>query len=687
MDVFGSFSLLLAFVCACYAVVGGIFAIRTRHPLLVKSTRQAGIATCALIFLSMLSLEYLLFTDNFSMAYVVQHSNRDLSTFYRVAALWAGQEGSLLFWSTLLSVYVISVLLAYRHKNGELMPYVGVILAAVQLFFLTLNNFVENPFKTLAIVNASGVLQPITRMDGNGLNPLLQYPEMVIHPPNLYSGYTGFTIPFAFALAALLARYPGEKWIHLTRKWTMVAWCFQSLGILLGAHWAYAVLGWGGYWGWDPVENASLLPWLTGTAFLHSVMMQEKRGMMKVWNVWLVFSTFLMCILGTFLTRSGVVSSVHAFANSHIGPWFVGFIIVTLTVCTAAYFKNRDYLKSENVLDSMVSRESSFLFNNLLFLVACIAVLSGTLFPVFSEWFTNNRISVGAPFFNKVMIPIGLAILFLTGVGPLLAWRKTSMDSLKRNFGWPLIVAAIATVVCFFLGYKDGASLVCFFLCGFVFWTIVMEFYRGAKVIAARTGMSMMMAAHELSMRNTRRYGGYVVHFGMVLVFIGLAGAAFNTEAQKAMNVGESLKLGRYTLVLQSADTKAEKNYTAQRMIVEVMKGNKEIMMLYPEKRQFQGTEQAAGTMVAIYSTLREDLYVVYAGMDPETNMPVIHAFLNPLVKWIWLGGVWVVMGTLLALMPNRRAQLVVVGATQPAVAPREPVLTPQNVRLREGHD
>ena len=687
MDVFGSFSLLLAFVCACYAVVGGIFAIRTRHPLLVKSTRQAGIATCALIFLSMLSLEYLLLTDNFSMAYVVQHSNRDLSTFYRVAALWAGQEGSLLFWSTLLSVYVIAVLLAYRHKNGELMPYVGVILAAVQLFFLTLNNFVENPFKTLAIVNASGVLQPITRMDGNGLNPLLQYPEMVIHPPNLYSGYTGFTIPFAFALAALLARYPGEKWIHLTRKWTMVAWCFQSLGILLGAHWAYAVLGWGGYWGWDPVENASLLPWLTGTAFLHSVMMQEKRGMMKVWNVWLVFSTFLMCILGTFLTRSGVVSSVHAFANSHIGPWFVGFIIVTLTVCTAAYFKNRDYLKSENVLDSMVSRESSFLFNNLLFLVACIAVLSGTLFPVFSEWFTNNRISVGAPFFNKVMIPIGLAILFLTGVGPLLAWRKTSIDSLKRNFGRPLIMAAIATVVSFFLGYKDGASLLCFFLCGFVFWTIVMEFYRGAKVIAVRTGMSMMMAAHELSMRNTRRYGGYVVHFGMVLVFIGLAGAAFNTEAQKAMNVGESLKLGPYALVLQSADTKAEKNYTAQRMIVEVMKGNKEIMMLYPEKRQFQGTEQAAGTMVAIYSTLREDLYVVYAGMDPETSMPVIHAFLNPLVKWIWLGGVWVVMGTLLALMPNRRAQLVVVGATQPAVALGEPVLTPQNVRLREGHD
>src|SRR5262250_3179752 len=498
MDVFGSFTLLLAFVCAAYAFVGGIGAILTRHPLLVKSTRQAGIATCVLVFLGTLSLEYLLFTDNFSIAYVVSHSNRDLSTFFKVAALWSGQEGSLLFWSFLLAIYVCSVLLVYRNKNGELMPYVGVVLAGVQIFFLTLNNFVASPFKVLATPGANGALDIFTRADGNGLNPLLQYPEMVIHPPNLYSGYTGFTIPFAFALGALLARYPGEKWIHLTRKWTMIAWMFQSLGILLGAHWAYAVLGWGGYWGWDPVENASLLPWLTGTAFLHSVMMQEKRGMMKVWNVWLVFTTFLLCIMGTFLTRSGVVSSVHAFANSQIGPWFVGFICVTLVVCFVAYFKNRDYLASENQLDSMVSRESSFLFNNLLFLVACIAVLSGTLFPVFSEWFTNNRISVGAPFFNKVMIPIGLALLFLTGVGPLLAWRKTSLDSLKRNFGWPLIAGGVATIVFFVLGYRDIYSDVCFFLCFFVFWTIVLEFYRGARVISARTGMDMMMSAHEL---------------------------------------------------------------------------------------------------------------------------------------------------------------------------------------------
>src|SRR5215813_10190489 len=558
MDVFGSFSLLLAFVCALYAFGGGIAAIITRHPLLIKSARQSGLATCGLIFVATLSLVYLFFSDSFSNPYVVSHSNRDLPAFYKVAALWSGQEGSLLFWTFLLSVYIVSVLIAYRNKNGELMPYVGVVLAGVQIFFLTLNNFVASPFKVLAAPGANGALDIFTRADGNGLNPLLQYPEMVIHPPNLYSGYTGFTIPFAFALGALLARYPGEKWIHLTRKWTMIAWMFQSLGILLGAHWAYAVLGWGGYWGWDPVENASLLPWLTGTAFLHSVMMQEKRGMMKVWNVWLVFTTFLLCILGTFLTRSGVVSSVHSFAQSNIGPWFVAFMGITLAICLGAYLKNRDYLASENHLDSMISRESSFLFNNLLFLVACIAVLSGTLFPVFSEWFTGNRISVGAPFFNKVMVPNGLAILFLTGVGPLLAWRKTSIDSLKRNFGRPLIMAAIATVVSFFLGYKDGASLLCFTLCAFVASTILLEFYRGAKVIRARSGASYPACAIDLTMRNTRRYGGYIIHMGMVFVFIGLAGAAFNRDVQKSMQVGQTLQIGPYMLMLQGADTKPE---------------------------------------------------------------------------------------------------------------------------------
>jgi len=685
VDVFGSFALVLAFICAVYAFGGGIAAIITRHPLLVKSTRQAGMATCCLIFLATFSLEYLFFSDSFSIAYVVAHSNRDLSPFYKIAALWAGQEGSLLFWSFLLAIYVFSVLVTYRNKNGELMPYVGVVMAGVQIFFLTLNNFVENPFKALGVAGANGAMDLVARADGNGLTPLLQYPEMVIHPPNLYSGYTGFTIPFAFALGALLARYPGEKWIHLTRKWTMIAWMFQSMGILLGAHWAYAVLGWGGYWGWDPVENASLLPWLSGTAFLHSVMMQEKRGMMKVWNVWLVFITFLLCILGTFLTRSGVVSSVHAFANSSIGGWFVGFMGIILLVCFGAYFKNRDYLKSENQLDSIVSRESSFLFNNLILLVACVAVLSGTLFPVFSEWFTGNRISVGAPFFNKVNIPIGLLLLFLTGVGPLLAWRKTSTESLKRNFGWPLGIGVAAGAIAFAFGFRQFYSWVCLILCVFVASTVLLEFYRGAKVIRARSGASFVASALELTMRNTRRYGGYIVHMGMVFVFIGLAGAAFNRDVQKDMRLGDTLKIGPYTLVLQGFFTEPEKNYTAQRLLVEVLQENKPTMMLYPEKRRFSTTDET-GTMVAIRSTLQEDLYVVFAGTSPETQLPVVHAYLNPLVKWIWFGGVVVVFGTLVAMLPNRRAVLVLSAAQQPAAQPVVHGL-PSSVTLREGHD
>ena len=692
MDLFGSFALLLAFICAVYAFIGGIFAIRTRHPLLIKSTRQAGIATCVLIFLGTLTLEYLFFTDDFSVAYVVAHSNRDLSAFYKVAALWSGQEGSLLFWSFLLAVYVFSALMTYRNKNGELMPYVGVVLAGVQIFFLTLNNFVASPFKALAVPGVGGAMHLVTRADGNGLNPLLQYPEMVIHPPNLYSGYTGFTIPFAFALGALLARYPGEKWIHLTRRWTMIAWGFQSAGILLGAHWAYAVLGWGGYWAWDPVENASLLPWLTGTAFLHSVMMQEKRGMMKVWNVWLVFITFLLCITGTFLTRSGIVASVHAFAQSSIGNWFLAFIVVILLVCFAAYFTNRDYLKSEHQLDAIVSRESSFLFNNLILLVSCVAVLSGTLFPVFSEWLSNSRISVGPPFFNKVNIPIGLLLMFLTGVGPLLAWRKTSLESLKRNFAWPLAIGLLGGVAAFALGFRQIYSLVCMTLCVFVAATITLEFYRGAKVIRARSGASFLASSIDLTIRNTRRYGGYIVHMGMVLIFIGLAGVAFNQDVQKDMQPGQTMKIGKYTLLLQSVDSKPEKNYTAERMNVEVLQDNKELMMLYPERRRFNASEQS-GTMVAIYSTLKEDLYVVYAGISPETEVPVIHAYLNPLVKWIWLGGAVLVFGTLIALLPDRKAVLVLSREAARAPLPGEALTNPlqptmaSTPALREGHD
>ena len=686
MDIFGSFALLLGLLAAVYAFVGGIVGIVIRRTALTKSARNAGMAVFGLVTLAVSSLEYLFFTDNFTMAYVAEHSNHALPLFYKFAALWSGQEGSLLFWSWLLSIYTFSALFLNRKKHPELMPYVGVVLAGVQTFFLMLNNFVATPFEVLGSANSIGVFHLARLSEGNGLNPLLQYPEMVIHPPMLYLGYTGFTIPFAFALAALLGHYPGEKWIHITRRWTMVAWCFQSIGILLGAHWAYAVLGWGGYWSWDPVENASLLPWITGTAFLHSVMMQEKRGMMKVWNVWLVFTTFMLSILGTLLTRSGVISSVHAFAQSGIGTWFVIFLGVILAVCFWAWWNNRDYLKSDNQLDSLVSRESSFLFNNLVLLAACFAVLWGTLFPVLSEWFTRSKISVGPPFFNKVNVPIALFLLFLTGVGPILAWRKTSFDALRRNFAWPLAGGIVSGIVAFTFGFRETYALICLTLSVFVTLTIFAEFFRGARVIAARDSTNIISAVGDLTMRNTRRYGGYVVHFGMVLVFIGIAGSAFNKDIQMDMAPGQSLSIGSYTIFCQNFDQMANDNYQSERATLEVFRNGHSVMMLYPQRRLYLASE-VTETMVAVQSSPLRDLYVVFAGLNPDTGKPVIHAYLNPLVKWIWFGGIVVVLGTGLAMLPNRRPALMLKTTQEKAWYGALATPSPAVVRRAESND
>src|SRR6059058_1955997 len=543
MAQIGSFALLLALALGAYSFLAGLLALLrpgAGSERLGETARRAGIAAFAVVLLAAVVLVIAAFQDDFSIAYIFHHSNRDLPAPYKFATLWSGQEGSLLFWSLLLSAY--GLVLRLRHKtDSRLFAHASVIIAAVQVFFLLLLNFAAHPF---------AIMQGSLPEDGNGLNPLLQYPEMVIHPPMLYLGYVGFTVPFAFALGALIMRYPGEKWIHITRRWTMVTWGLLTCGIFLGAHWAYSVLGWGGYWGWDPVENASFLPWLTGTAFLHSVMMQEKRGMLKVWNMWLIFATFLLSIFGTFLTRSGVVSSVHAFAQSSIGDWFVAFLAITFAVCVFFFVKNRSHLQSEHKLESLVSRESSFLFNNLLLLVACFTVLWGTLFPVLSEWVQGTKVTVGPPFFNRVNVPVGLLILFLTGVGPLLAWRKTSTESLKRNFGWPLLIGVVVGAVAFVLGFREFFSVVCLILCMFVASTILLEFYRGAKVIRARSGASYPACAIDLTMRNTRRYGGYVIHIGMVFVFIGLSGAAFNRDVQKSMHMGDAMQIGPYTLVL-----------------------------------------------------------------------------------------------------------------------------------------
>jgi cytochrome c-type biogenesis protein CcmF len=386
--------------------------------------------------------------------------------------------------------------------------------------------------------------------------------------------------------------------------------------------------------------------------------MQEKRGMMRVWNVWLVFVTYMLSILGTTLTRSGVVSSIHAFAQSSIGSWFFSFLAIVFIVCLAAYWKNRDYLRTDNQLDSIVSRESSFLFNNLILLAACFAVLWGTLFPVLTEWVEGNKITVGPPFFNKVNIPIALFLLFLTGVGPLLAWRRTSLSSLKRNFAWPLGTGIAAGIVAFALGDRDLYALMCLILAVFVTLTIFSEFFRGARVLSARSGANLLSSVGQLTMRNTRRYGGYIVHFGIVLIFIGISGQAFNQNVQSKMQVGSSMNIGPYTLVCQNLDDTSNSNYNAERATIEVFKGNRSLMMLFPERRFYLASE-VTQTVVALHSSLARDLYIVYAGRSPEDNSPVIHAYLNPLVRWIWLGGLVLVLGTVLALVPSRQPQIV----------------------------
>src|SRR5690242_20063965 len=480
MSQVGSFALVIALVLSAYSFVFGIVALVIKGPAgerLGETARRAGVAVFAAVGLAAAALVMAAFRDDFSIKYILEHSNRDLPIPYKFAVLWSGQEGSLLFWSLLLAAY--GFVLRLRHKTDQrLFAYASVIIAAVQIFFLLILNISALPF---------GLSQTVAQ-DGNGLNPLLQYPEMGIHPPMLYLGYVGFTVPFAFALGALIMKYPGEKWIHITRRWTMVTWMFLTVGIFLGAHWAYAVLGWGGYWGWDPVENASLMPWLTGTAFLHSVMMQEKRGMLKIWNMWLIFATFMLSILGTLLTRSGIISSVHAFAQSSIGSWFTVFLALTAATCAYFFVKNKSHLKSEHKLESLLSRESSFLFNNLLFVLACFTVLWGTWFPKISEWVKNTKVTVGPPFYNSVAVPVTLLLLLLTALGPLLAWRKTSFESMKRNFMWPSLGALVVGVAMMASGVRPWKDLGYFYslmaamLATLIILTVASEFVRGARV-------------------------------------------------------------------------------------------------------------------------------------------------------------------------------------------------------------
>ncbi|MGA7411111.1 MAG: cytochrome c-type biogenesis CcmF C-terminal domain-containing protein [Bryobacteraceae bacterium] len=648
MENIGALAILLSFCLAVFSVFAALTGKYTKRPFLVLSAERSVYAIWCLLTLASGLLVNALISGDFRLSYVAAHSNHSMHWVYKLAAWWGGQEGSLLLWAWLLASYSTVIVYANRRKFRQMMPIVIAILMTTLAFFTSLITFVISPFQVL--MAGRGIIDV---GDGQGLNPLLQWWTMVIHPPMLYLGYVGFIVPFAFAMASLLTHQQGDAWIHTTRRWAIVTWLFQSTGVVLGMGWAYTVLGWGGYWGWDPVENASLLPWISATAFLHSVMMQEKKGMMKVWNMVLVSATFFLSILGTTLTRTGLVSSVHAFAQSPIKPYFTSFLLGGLVLTTYAILRNLPYLRSEAKLESVISRESSFLFNNLILLASCFAVLWGTLFPVVMEALTGEKETIDAPYYNRVNIPIALFLLFLTGVGPLIAWRKSSFDSLRRAFMVPTIIGVLTMAALAVGGMRQVTAMISFGLVAFVTATIVSEFFKGTRAIHHKEHINVPRAAFELTWRNTRRYGGYVVHMGIVLMFIGFTGAAFNLKETKNVGLGETVRFGHYDLKLLAVNDGTNDNYDYSQASVDVIKDGKVVDQLSPEIRLYKASQQQ-NSMVGIRRRLNEDLYVNYSGVLPDGSKATFQFHQFPLVSCIWLGYWVLLLGTLICLIPSK---------------------------------
>ncbi len=648
MENIGALSILIAFCLAVFAIVSSVVGKYSRRPFLVVSAERSVYAIWLLLTIASGILVASLVSGDYRLAYVAAHSNKAMSSVYKVTAWWGGQEGSLLFWSWILSSYSAVVVWTNRRKFRDMMPIVVAILMATLAFFVGMISFVASPFQVL--MAGRGVIDV---GDGQGLSPLLQWWTMAIHPPMLYLGYVGFTVPFAFAMASLITRQPGEGWIHTTRRWAIVTWLFQSTGVSLGMYWAYTVLGWGGYWVWDPVENASLMPWITATAFLHSVMMQEKKGMMKVWNMVLVSATFLLSILGTTLTRTGLVASVHAFAQSPVKPYFTTFVLTGTALTAFAIIRNLPYLRSEVKLESVVSRESSFLFNNLILLASCFAVLWGTLFPVLMEALTGEKETIDAPYYNRVNVPIGLFLLLLTGVGPLIAWRKSSLNSLRRAFLIPSITGLAVVVALLAAGIRSIAPLISFGLCAFVTATIVSEFWKGSRAIQLKERVALPRAAFELTSRNTRRYGGYLVHMGIVIMFIGFTGRAFDLHETRSVGLNQSLRFGHYDLKLLSVNNGDNANYESSLATIDVSQNGRLIDQLEPEIRLYKASQEQA-SLVGIRRRLNEDLYVNFSGISPDNTKAIFQLYVFPLVSWIWIGYFVVLGGTIICLIPGK---------------------------------
>ncbi|KKM11283.1 cytochrome C biogenesis protein [Clostridiales bacterium PH28_bin88] len=647
----GYLAIILSLAISIYSLAGFVVGLKTGNERIMRSAKGGVLAIAFLVTVASLILIYFLVTSDFSIKYVYEYTSKGLPTFYKFSAFWAGNAGSMLLWMWILGIYAAVVAFSRRNENDPSIPYVNIILLINSLFFLLMLTFIANPFARTGLGYVPA--------EGRGLNPLLQNPGMVFHPVTLYLGYVGFAIPYAFAMAALIIKKADDSWIRVTRRWSVVAWMFLTLGNLYGGQWAYVELGWGGYWGWDPVENASFIPWLTGTAFIHSVMIQERKEMLKAWNISLIIITYLLTLFGTYLVRSGVLVSVHAFGDTQLGYYFFTFIIIMMVASLYLMIDRINLLKEGREFESYISRESSFLLNNLLLVGSAFAVFWGTIFPLVSEAVRGVKVTVSVPFFNQVNAPILLGMLLVMGVCPLIAWQKSSLKNLRDNFLWSMVLAVVTGVAMYLLlPVKRFAPILGETVSLFVLFTIIQEFVRGTRVRRKMTGEGYGTAFWRLVTRNRRRYGGYIVHLGIVLMAIGIiASHAYKQEITRTVTAGEKITLGKYTTTFNGLMQREEGENVIVYADMPVSKDGKNIGAVMPEKVFYELWDQPS-TEVGILGSLTEDFYVILSTWDKNGTEATFKVIINPMVAWVWIGGYILVIGTVFAVWPGRGSQL-----------------------------
>jgi cytochrome c-type biogenesis protein CcmF len=642
----GNIAMVLTWLLALVGIILSIISGRSAENKHYNILRQVCILNGLLATLSLAGLGYAFITSDYTNQYVWQHSNTAMSSWYKFSAIWGGMDGSMLLWAGILAINVALVGFFYKQPLNGLMPWTLGMLLLSELFFFSVVVFFTNPFRYL--------VSDVIPLDGNGLNPLLQNPYMAIHPPTLYLGFTTLTVPYAFCIGALLSGSLSTTWITLTRRWTLVAWAFLTAGIVMGGHWAYMELGWGGFWAWDPVENASFLPWLTGTAFLHSVMVQKQKGMLKIWNVWLVVLTYALTVLGTFLTRSGIVQSVHAFAATDIGEIFIIYLVAIVLIALSLTIYRRKELRPERNLESVFSRETVFLINNLILLSICFATLWGVLFPVLSEAITGSKQAVSAPFFNKINVPLFMALIFFMGIGPMISWKKTSLNTIRKTFLKPFILSLIIGGALVAAGVESYWATLSYSLCWFVASTILIEFYRAYK--AQKEEQSAGSKVVKLIKKQHVRYAGLLVHLGVIVMTVGItASMAHKVEEEFVLGANQEFSIGSFTLKLVDLKERDTKNYASLYADVEVKKrsSQEKLTNLQPEMRSYFRNQETTNE-VAIRTGLLQDLYLVLVGLDDSGEKAAFKVFINPLQVWLWIGTIIVLVGTGLAMLPSK---------------------------------